>query len=281
VIPSGRARIAGVIGWPVAHSRSPRLHGYWLERHGIDGAYVPFAVPPERLEQALRALPALGIAGVNVTVPHKEAALRIVEASDPLARRIGAVNTVVVREGGALEGWNTDAHGFLAHLRASVADWRPGDGPALVLGAGGAARAVCAALADAGVPEVRVANRTAARASTLARALGGIVAVPWAERASALADAALIVNATTLGMTGRPALELDLARAGSRAIVYDLVYAPLETGLLAAARGRGLRAVDGLGMLLHQARPGFAAWFGVEPEVTPELRAFVAADLAP
>jgi shikimate dehydrogenase len=275
MILTGKGRVAGVMGWPVAHSRSPRLHGYWLRHYGIDGAYVPFAVPPPRLEQALRALPALGIAGCNVTVPHKEAALGVVDEVEPLARRVGAVNTIVAGADGRLEGRNTDVVGFLAHLRESVPEWRPGDGPAAVLGAGGAARAVCVALLDAGVAEVRVVNRTMARAEALARDLAGPVARPWSERHAALADAALVVNTTSLGMGGQPPLELDLAPLGPGAVVYDLVYVPLETPLLASARSRGLRAVDGLGMLLHQARPGFAAWFGRDPEVTPELRAFV------
>ncbi|MSP83640.1 MAG: shikimate dehydrogenase [Alphaproteobacteria bacterium] len=278
MIPTGRARVAGVMGWPVAHSRSPRLHRYWLDHYGIDGAYVPLAVPPERFGEALRALPALGFAGVNVTVPHKEAAVAAVDSVEPLARRIGAVNTVVVGRDGTLRGSNSDAPGFLAHLRAAVPDWQGADGPAVILGAGGAARAVIVALQDAGVREIRVVNRTRERAETLARDLGATIG-DWAERAAALENATLLVNTTTLGMANGPPLDLALDRLGDRAIVYDLVYVPLETQLLAAARARGLRTVDGLGMLLYQARPGFAAWFGVDPAVTPELRAFVMATL--
>jgi len=280
VILTGRARLAGVMGWPVGHSRSPRLHGYWLERYRIDGAYVPLAVPPGRLAEALRALPALGFAGCNVTVPHKEAALAAVDDVEAEARSIGAVNTIVVGPDGRLAGRNTDAYGFMAHLRAAAPAWRPAAGPAAVIGAGGAARAVLHALAAAGVPEIRLVNRTPARAEALAAALQGPIAVrPWAQRAEALAGAALLVNTTTLGMTGQPALDLAPEGLAPGAVVYDLVYAPLATPLLQAARAAGLAAVDGLGMLLHQARPGFEAWFGVEPEVDAGLRAFVAEGL--
>ncbi|HEX4571684.1 MAG TPA: shikimate dehydrogenase [Dongiaceae bacterium] len=275
---SGKARLAGVIGWPIAHSRSPRLHGYWLERYGIEGAYLPFAVRPERLAAALAGLPALGLSGINVTLPHKEAALGLCAKVTEAARRIGAVNTIVVTEDGKLEGSNTDAFGFLAHLAASQPGFRPDSGPAVLLGAGGAARAIAVALLDAGAPELRLVNRTRLRAEALAAALGPHVSlVDWAERSTALAGAALLVNSTTLGMTGQPALALDLAALPRGAVVYDIVYVPLETPLLAAARARGHPVVDGLGMLLHQARPGFAAWFGREPEVDSALRDFVLA----
>jgi len=276
MILSGKAKVAGVFGWPVGQSRSPRLHGWWLDRYGVDGAYVPLAVPPERLEQALRALPALGFRGVNLTVPHKAAALTLVDHVDPVARRIGAVNTIVVGEDGALEGGNTDAGGFLANLREGAPGWRPEAGPAAVAGAGGAARAVVAALVDAGVPEIHLFNRSIEKAEALACDLGGpIHVVPWFGRASALAEAALLVNTTSLGMTNQPSLDLDLSALPPDAVVTDIVYAPLETPLLAAARARGNAVVDGLGMLLHQAVPGFEAWFGVRPEVTAELRAHV------
>jgi len=277
MIVSGKARLAGVIGWPVGHSRSPRLHGYWLEQYGIDGAYVPLAVPPERIEDAIRALPALGFRGANVTVPHKEAALRIVDRVDPVARRIGAVNTIVVGEDGRLEGRNTDAYGFITNLRQGAPEWRPAAGPALVLGAGGAARAVVAALVDAGVPEIRLYNRTVAKAEALARDVGGPIRVVTEPEP---AGAALLVNTTTLGMAGQPPLDLDLATLAPEAVVTDIVYTPLITPLLAAARARGNVVVDGLGMLLHQAVPGFEAWFGVRPEVTGELREFVLNGLA-
>lgn len=273
---SGAARVAGVMGWPVGHSRSPRLHGYWLAEHGIDGVYVPFPVRPEHLATALRALPALGIRGANLTVPHKERALEALDTVDALARRIGAVNTVVVDAEGALAGSNTDAHGFMANLREGAPAWRADGGPVVVLGAGGAARAVCAALIDAGVKAIRLVNRSPARAEGLARDLDGpFVVRPWDERSVALRGAALVVNTTSLGMTGQPPLDVDLAPVDGACVVNDLVYVPLETPLLAAARARGLVAVDGLGMLLHQAVPGFAAWFGVRPTVTAGLRAHV------
>jgi len=281
MILTGHAKLAGVIGWPVGHSRSPRLHGWWLQHYGIDGAYVPLAVPPEQLAQVLRTLPHLGFRGVNITVPHKEAALAAVDITDDHARRIGAVNTLIVRDDGALEGKNTDGLGFYAHLVSSAPAWTPDAGPAVIVGAGGAARAIAVALLDAGVPELRLVNRTRARAEQLALALGDarLKVMPWLNRAGALEGASLVVNTTTQGMGSQPALDLDLAPLPAGAVVFDCVYAPLETPLLAAARVRGLVAVDGLGMLIHQARPGFAAWFGREPEITPALRAFLAEGL--
>jgi shikimate dehydrogenase len=273
---SGRSRIAGVMGWTVAHSRSPRLHGYWLRTYGIDGAYIPLPVRAEHVAAALRALPVLGFAGVNVTVPHKEAALSIVDHTDSAARRIGAVNTIVVAPDGSLDGRNSDGFGFMENLRTGVPGWSPETGPAVILGAGGSARAVAVALLEGGVSEIRIVNRTAERAERLSKDIGGPFRVyGWDERESALGDAALLVNTTTLGMSGQLPLELALDRLPTTAVVNDIVYSPLETALLAAARARGNRVVDGLGMLLHQARPGFAAWFGVKPTVTPELRRFV------
>lgn len=283
MIISGKARMAGVIGWPIAHSRSPRLHNFWLEHHGIDGAYLPLAVHPDKLVQALRALPVLGFRGANVTIPHKETTMAVVDAVDPLARRVGAVNTVIVRDDGTLFGTNTDVFGFIENLRQEAPTWQPAAGPVVVLGAGGAARGVCVALIDAGVTRIRLVNRTQSRAESLAAALGkecDITAVAWEEREAALADAALLVNTTALGMEGHEPLDLDLGNLPSSAVVTDIVYVPLETPLLAKARAASLTAVDGLGMLLHQARPGFAAWFGTEPEVTSALREFVLEDLA-
>ncbi len=277
MILSGRAKLAGVVGWPVGHSLSPRLHGFWLEQHGIDGAYLPLAVAPERIQSTLRSLADMGFRGLNVTIPHKQAALALCDDVAPLAARIGAVNTLIF-EDGRFKGDNTDAFGFLENLRQGAPVWDPAAGPALILGAGGAARAVAVALLDAGVPEVRLANRTAARAEALAADLGGAVAaVPWAARGAALDGVAVLANTTSLGMTGQPPLDLDLDALPAGALVTDIVYAPLETDLLGRARSRGNPAVDGLGMLLHQARPGFEAWFGVAPEVTAELRAFVLA----
>ncbi len=278
---SGKAKIAGVMGWPISHSRSPRLHGFWLRQYGIDGAYVPLAVAPERAEQAIRALPALGFRGCNVTVPLKEIAFRTVDRLDEAARRMGAVNTIVVAEDGALEGGNTDGFGFLENLRAEQPEWTAESGPATVVGAGGAARAVVVALLDAGTPEVRLVNRTRARAEELAADLaavgldGGVSVVDWLSRETALDGAALLVNTTTQGMTGQPALDLPLSALPVSAVVNDIVYVPLETPLLAEARARGNPVAGGVGMLLHQARPGFKAWFGVEPQVTAELTRFV------
>jgi shikimate dehydrogenase len=278
---SGRTRLAGIMGWPIAHSLSPRLHGHWLRRYGIDGAYVPLPVPPERLAQALSALPALGFAGVNLTIPHKEAAVPLVDRLSPRAKRIGAVNTVVVEADGMLSGDNTDGFGFIAALLESQAGWGAEAGPAVVLGAGGAARAVVVALLDAGAPEVRLLNRTAERARALADDLGGSVqAVDWTARAAALDGAALLMNTTSLGMRGQPPLDLMLDALPHKALVTDVVYTPLMTPLLALAQARGNPVVDGLGMLLHQARPGFRAWFGVEPEVDDDLRAVVTAGLS-
>ncbi|HLJ64695.1 MAG TPA: shikimate dehydrogenase [Stellaceae bacterium] len=271
---SGKARIAGVMGWPVAHSRSPLLHGFWLEEHGIDGAYIPLPVKPEDLPAALAALPRLGFAGCNLTLPHKEAALTLVDRIDGEARRIGAVNTIIVDGEGKLEGRNTDGFGFLANLRTAGVGFDGRGAIAVVIGAGGGARAVVASLGEAGAAEIRLVNRHRARAENLARTLGGPIRIlDWADRAEALAGASLLVNTTRLGMKGEPPLELSLDRLPRHAIVTDIVYVPLITPLLAAAWRRGNPVVDGLGMLLHQARPGFAAWFGVMPEVSPALRA--------
>ena len=278
MILSGRAALAGVLGWPVSHSKSPRLHGYWLERHGIDGAYLPLPVAPENFATAVRALVDLGFRGANVTVPHKEEALALALAdeADDNAKRIGAANTLVFRDGRIVAS-NTDGFGFLANLEQGAPGWQP-EAPALVLGAGGAARAVIVALLDSGCRELRLCNRTAARAEVLRDTFGGsVTVVPWEEREAALTDLGLLVNTTSLGMEGQPPLSLDLARLSASAVVNDLVYAPLETPLLAAARQQGNPAVDGLGMLLHQARPGFEAWFGVRPEVDAALRDFVLA----
>lgn len=276
MILSGKTRLAAVIGWPVGHSKSPRLHNWWLERLGIDGAYVPLPVSPDRFEQVVRAMPHMGFAGCNITVPHKEAALALADVVDPVARRIGAANTLVFRADGTIEARNTDGFGFIENLRQGAPDWQPDAGPAVVLGAGGAARAVCVSLLDAGAPLIRLANRTRSRCETLAADLGGpIEVVDWPVTDAALDGANLLVNTTSLGMAGQPPLEIALSPLPVSALVTDIVYAPLETALLKMARQRGNPVVDGLGMLLHQARAGFSAWFGVLPEVTEELRAFV------
>jgi shikimate dehydrogenase len=274
-ILTGHARLAGIIGWPVAHSRSPRLHGFWLEQYGIDGAYVPLPIRPDRFAPAVRGLMEAGFAGANVTIPHKQAAFALCDSVDASARRAGAVNTMVFRDG-QIAGSNTDGWGFLANLRAHGID--PEAGPALVLGAGGAARAVAAGLLETGI-RVTIANRTPEHAQALAHDVPGLRVLGWDSRSEALADHALLVNATSLGMQGHPPLELDLSRAAPGLAVADIVYVPLETPLLSAAAAHGLRAVEGLGMLLYQAVPGFRAWFGVEPRVDEALRRFVAADL--
>jgi shikimate dehydrogenase len=274
-ILSGHARVAGIAGWPVTYSRSPRLHGFWLQRYGIDGAYVPLPIKALEFAVAIRGLVAAGFAGANVTIPHKLAAFAICDEVDASAHRAGAVNTLMFREGKVF-GSNTDGYGFVANVRAHGID--PTAGPALLLGAGGSARAVAAALLDAGT-KVTVANRTGERAEALARDLPGLRVVDWNQRVAALSDHALVVNATPLGMVGHEALDLDLSNAPRDLVVADNVYVPLETPLLSAARAQGLRTVEGLGMLLHQAVPGFQAWFGVEPTVDQELRRFMVADL--
>jgi shikimate dehydrogenase len=279
---SGKAKIAGVMGWPVGHSRSPKLHGYWLNRYNIDGAYIPMAVQPSCIEEALRALPALGFCGCNVTIPHKEEALKHMDSVDPLARRTGAVNTVVIRKDGTLEGLNTDISGFQENLKtAGFPSTGNQQRTATVIGAGGAARAIVVALQEMGFDNIRLVNRSFERAQNCARALrkdGDIRVYGWDKMTEALAGADLLINATSLGMAGQPDFSPALSSLPSTAWVTDLVYTPLETGLLRQARAQGLAVVDGLGMLLHQARPGFAAWFGVEPEVTNALRQHVLDD---
>jgi len=280
---TGSTRLAGIMGWPVAHSRSPLLHGFWLTETGVDGAYVPLPVRPEHLADALRALPLLGFRGCNLTIPHKQAALSVVDRVESSARRIGAINTVVVDAEGKLEGRNTDVFGFRENLQEVVPDWRPTDGAAVILGAGGSARAVVAALTDAGVAEIRIVNRTLPRAEAVARDLATrltrITIHSWNEATALQEDAGLLVNTTSLGMSGEPPLVLDLSRLPTATPVVDIVYVPLETALLAAARRRGHPVVDGLGMLLHQGRPGFEDWFGASVNVTPELREAIVASL--
>lgn len=283
---SGKAKLAGVIGWPISHSLSPPLHSYWLERYGIDGAYVPLAVKPEDFETALRALPKLGFQGCNVTIPHKEAAAKLVDRLEPLAQAIGAVNTIIVREDGSLEGRNTDAPGFVANLTETLGDWQPAGKRAVVLGAGGAARGIVAALAEAGAARLTLLNRTPSRAQALAGELAArfpgvdIVCGDRHSHRDRWREEDLLVNTTSLGQTGQPPLEIDLAALPAHAVVTDIVYNPLETELLKRARARGLRTVDGLGMLIQQARPGFAEWFGRMPEADGATRAHLLAALA-
>jgi shikimate dehydrogenase len=271
---------ACVIGWPVAHSRSPVIHRYWLKLYGLDGAYEMEAVRPEEIGGFLGSLRERGYAGANVTLPHKEAALAAANRPDAAAAAIGAANTLWLDANGLLHASNTDAYGFMTHLTAEAPDWNRGMRPVMVLGAGGAARAILHGLLDAGAAKILLANRSEDRAEALAQSFGSRVSlVPWEDRNRALSGCGLLVNATSLGMTGKPPLDLDLSALPLDATVADIVYSPLQTALLAAAKARGNRIVDGLGMLLHQAVPGFERWFGMRPEVTPELRAYVAANL--
>jgi shikimate dehydrogenase len=271
---------ACVIGWPVEHSRSPLIHRYWLAQYGIDGAYEKEAVRPEDLAGFLGSLEKRGYAGANVTLPHKEAALRLAAVADEPARAIGAANTLWLDQAGRLCAGNTDAYGFITNLEAEVPDWNEGRRPVMVLGAGGAARAILHGLLTEGAARILLTNRTRGRAEDLAKEFGPSVSVvDWVDRGRAFAGCGLLVNATSLGMTGKENLDIDLAALPADAVVADIVYSPLETELLAAARARGNRSVDGLGMLLYQAVPGFERWFGRRPEVTPELRAHVAATL--
>jgi len=276
---------AAIVGWPVEHSRSPALHGYWLKKHGIDGHYGRLPVEPKRtaveaLVDFLKRTP--NARGCNLTLPHKIDIMPLLDRIHPDAERIGAVNTVIKQPDGSLEGRNSDAFGFLAALKQGAPNWQAKDGPAVVLGAGGAARAVVASLVDAGVPELRLINRTQEAAINLGVAFtpndGRQIAIErWDERSAMLDGATLLVNTTSLGMKGQPPLELDLARLPTKAAVDDIVYVPLETPLLASARARGNTCIDGLGMLLHQGRMGFEAWFGQKVEVTEEQRQAVLA----
>jgi len=277
-LPSGKAVVAGVTGWPVGHSRSPRLHGYWLRQHGIDGIYAPFPIRPDDLARAVRGLAAAGLAGLNVTLPHKEAAFALCDSTDDVAQALGAANTLIFAPDGQVHGRNTDVFGFVENLRG--ASELSTAAPAVVLGAGGAARAVILGLQQLGCASIRLANRTRARADEVAAALDGdITVVDWSDRHDALGGAGLVVNTTSLGMAGQPPLDLALDDLPGGALVTDIVYTPLETPLLAAGRARGNPVVDGLGMLLHQGRPGFEAWFGVDPVVDDALRQAVAGDL--
>ena len=277
---SDRFLLAGVMGWPVMHSRSPMLHTYLMSQHGLVGTYVPLAIRPEHLAGACRGLAPLGFSGCNITIPHKEQALKIVDHVDDVARRIGAVSCITVRPDGTLAATNNDAFGFVQNVLQQQPNWRADVGPVVVIGAGGGARAVAYSLAERGAREIRVINRTHARADALAREFGPpLVAVEWADRSRALADAAMLVNTTSQGMVGQPSLDLSLDTLPPRALVADIVYAPVETPLLAAARRRGNPLVDGLGMLLHQVRPAWQAWFGIDPQITPALRAHVEASI--
>lgn len=265
--------LAGVIGWPIAHSRSPRLHGHWLKRYGIAGHYVPLPVQPDHLAEVLHALPRMGFVGANVTIPHKEAVLALADIVTDRAALIGAANTLIFRPDGKIHADNTDGYGFIANIRQHAPDWAPQDGPAAVIGAGGAARAVVASLLEAGVTELRIANRTRVRAEQIKAEFGArVVIYEWAQAGNMLEGAATVINATSMGMTGKPPLRVPMDALSDGALVTDLVYTPLLTPFLAEAQARGARTVDGLGMLLHQAAPGFERWFGQRPEVDEDLR---------
>jgi shikimate dehydrogenase len=269
-----RFLLAGVMGWPVMHSRSPLMHNYWLRQHNLAGTYVPLAIRPEGLAAALRGLHPLGFAGCNLTIPHKQEAMKIVDEVDAQAKSIGAISCVVVRPDGSLAGTNNDCYGFIESIRQEQPGWDADTGPSVVIGGGGGARAVCYGLAQAGAREIRLVNRTFDRGKRIAEEFGGpIEALPWEQRHEALEGAAMVVNTTSQGMAGQSALDIRLDKLPARALAVDIIYVPLETPFLAAARKRGNPTLNGLGMLLHQGRPAWKAWFGIEPEVTAELRA--------
>ncbi|MFB0951300.1 MAG: shikimate dehydrogenase [Rhodospirillales bacterium] len=269
----------GIIGSPISHSLSQLLHGFWLKKFDIDGVYLPIAIEPNDFETKIRSLSQDGFAGFNVTVPHKETAYKLVDTLTETAREIGAVNTIICNENGRFAGDNTDAFGFISNIKTTVPSWKPDLSSAVVLGAGGAARAVFSALRAEGVAEIRICNRTRERAEELAAHFGNLNVVDWDKRNDACEGVGLLVNTTTLGMVGKPPLEINIDQLRDDAVVNDIVYAPLETDLLKSAKTNGYQPVDGLGMLLHQARPGFEAWFGQRPEVTDELREHVLAGL--
>lgn len=270
--------IAGVIGAPIAHSLSPRLHGHWLARYGIAGYYVPLEVSQSDLDSVIPILPRIGFVGLNVTIPHKESVIKLADTVSDRASLIGAANTLIYRSDGKIHADNTDGHGFLANLRQHAPDWQATLGPAAVLGAGGAARAVVSALLDAGAPEVRLANRTRARAEALRSEYGArIVVYDWVQAGNMLDDAMTVVNTTSLGMDGKPPLRVPLDALNPKAVVNDLVYVPLRTDFLVRAEALGCTVVDGLGMLLHQGAPGFERWFGIRPDVDDAARAAVMA----
>lgn len=265
--------LAGVIGHPIAHSRSPALHGFWLRRYGVKGHYIPMDVAPADLETTLRHLPKIGFVGLNVTLPHKEAILKIADVITDRAALIGAANTLIFRKDGKIHADNTDGAGFVANLRQNAPHWVPAAGPAAVFGAGGAARAVVAALIEVGVPEIRIANRSRPRAEALRADFGAkLVVYDWVQAANMLEGAATVINTTSLGMAGKPEFRVPLDAIEPGAVVNDLVYNPLKTAFLAEAEERGATIVDGLGMLLHQAAPGFERWFGPTPAVDDATR---------
>ena len=266
--------LAGVIGCPISHSKSPQIHQHWLKANGIRGYYIPMDVTPENLRSVLSTLPKAGFVGVNITIPHKEAVLEIADRVTDRATLIGAANTLIFRKDGKIHADNTDGYGFLENLRSGAPDWKPARGPAAVLGAGGAARAVIASLIDAGVPEILLSNRTRVRAEKLQSDFGNRVhVVDWVQAGNMLEDAKLVVNTSSLGMIGKPEMRVPLDGLRKGTIVTDLVYAPLRTKFLDTAESLGCTTVDGLGMLLYQAVPAFERWFGMRPTVDGATRA--------
>ena len=271
-----RLPLAAVIGAPIAHSRSPRLFAHWLRKHGLPGHYIPIEVPGDKLEETLRLMPSLGFVGINVTIPYKEKVMEIADVVTDRAKVIGAANTISFQEDGTIHADNTDGYGFIENLKQGAPDWVPSSGPAAVFGAGGAARGVIASLLDAGVPEIRLTNRSRDRAEQLQADFGNQVQVyDWAQAGNIIDDAATVVNTSSLGMTGKPEFRVPLDGLTADMLVTDIVYTPLQTRLLKEAEAAGCSVVDGLGMLLHQAVPGFERWFGERPEVDDATRAAV------
>ncbi len=271
-VGTGRYCLAGVMGWPALHSRSPILHGFWMQHYGLAGAYIPLDISPERFEDAVRALPSLGFRGCNLTMPHKVSAMSFIDEIDETARIVGAVNCLTVLESGRIAGTNTDGYGFVESVKEAVPDWHADSGAVVVIGAGGASRAIIHALVQCGASSITLVNRTRAKAETLARQISGPIEVmDWERRSDLLENAGLLVNTTNQGMIDLPPLDLDLAKMNSSAIVCDIIYVPRRTPLLVDAERRGFRTVGGLGMLLHQARPCWKLWFDIDPQVSPEL----------
>ena len=268
--------LAAVIGHPIAHSKSPNVHGYWLRKYGLKGHYIPMDIAPDKLADLLPRLADLGFVGANITIPHKEKVMEIADLITDRATLIGAANTLIFRKDGRIHADNTDGYGFIENIRQAIPDWNPKSGPAVVFGAGGASRAVLASLLDVGVPKIMLTNRTRIRAEKLKEDFGNrIQVIEWVQAGNVLEDADLVVNTTSLGMTGKPEMRVPLDGLKPGAIVNDLVYTPLQTRLLATAEQQGCRVVDGLGMLLHQAVPGFERWFGKRPVVDENVRAAV------
>ncbi|MCP3972493.1 MAG: shikimate dehydrogenase [Rhodobacteraceae bacterium] len=268
-----RIPLAGVIGSPISHSKSPRLHGHWLNRYGINGFYIPMDIAQSQLGEILKVLPKMGFVGVNVTIPHKETVLELADLVTDRAALIGAANTLIFRRDGKLHADNTDGYGFVENLRQNAPSWKPKAGPAAVIGSGGAARAIVASLLEIGVPEIRISNRTRNRVDALRTEFGAKVSVyEWVQAGNMMENAVTVVNTSSLGMVGKPDFRVPLDGLSPKAVVNDLVYTPLQTTFLQHAAEIGCTTVDGLGMLLHQGAPGFERWFGKRPEVDDDLR---------